>query len=397
MRTSILAALVLIMSIGIAVSGSQTVTAKHGKSILNTYGEKNDLAMLASVEQQTNVTAHIGDLALSGNDVMVVKDARFELNGSLLITDNSTLILDNAVWLPILSPHGNSYTMKNSSQLILRNNSQFLSGGILREALYIYDNALINLTDSSMEIRVYGWPSSIVQMFNSTAYVALDSDARGRSSLLMVNSAGTVGVYGNTEIVNSTLTDLAVSLDARVVDSSIGSLVVRGGSSPNAGYFGPYVKCYLINSTYGSLDKSNFYSGAIYVEWYLTVTVESEGQPVESANVQVYYAHDGSLAAQQTTPSSGQVQFELPEWEITEIGSRYLGDYTVKTSYGAAQAEANVTLTASKDMTVELPKETEPFPTALVIAAIIIATGAVAITLGTIVYRRKKLVSKHSA
>ena len=234
MRTSILAALILVVSIGIAVSWSQTVTAKQGKSILNVYGEKNDLVMLASVEQQANVTAHIGDIVLSGNDVMVVKDARFELNGSLLMSGNSTLILDNAVWVPIISPHGNSYTMHDNSQLILTRNSQLQSAGIY-DYLYIYDNALVNLTDTSIEKRVYGWPSSRVQMFNSTAYVALDSDSRGRSSLLMVNSAGTVGCNGNTEIGNSALTALAVSLDARVVDSSIGSLVVRGGSSPNSG------------------------------------------------------------------------------------------------------------------------------------------------------------------
>ena len=127
------------------------------------------------------------------------------------------------------------------------------------------------------------------------------------------------------------------------------------------------------------------------------ISVESQGTPLQGVNVQVYYVANDSLAAQQTTPSDGRVQFELPEWEITEVGSRYVGDYTVKTSYGAAQAEANVTLTASKDMTVELPKETEPFPTAWVIAATIMATVAVAIALGIIVHKRKKRAIKHSA
>jgi hypothetical protein len=357
--------------------------AQLGKGL----AEPEFLTILLSAEQQTNVTAHTGDIILSGNDVMVVKDARFELNGSLLMSGNSTLILDNAVWVPIISPYGNSYTMHDNSQLILRRGSQLQSAGIYD--LHIYDNALINLTDSSIEKSVYGWPSSRVQMLNSNvSYLALDSDSRGRSSLLMVNSAGTVGCNGNTEIVNSALSALAVSLDARIVDSSIGSLVVRGGSSPNDGYFGPYVTCYLINSTYGSLDKGNFYNGTIYIEWQLTVSVESEGQPVEGANVQVYYSHNGSLAAQQTTLSNGEVQFDLPETEITPLGSIYLGNYTVKISCGATQAEENITLDSSKQITIPMQIYIPQFPTFLVLVLFVMIS--LLIILIVLLFRKKK-------
>jgi 5-hydroxyisourate hydrolase-like protein (transthyretin family) len=369
MRTSILAALVLIVSIGIAVSWSQTVTANQRKSILNTYGEKNDLVMLASAEQQANVTAHIGDVVLSGNDVMVVKDVQLDLNGSLLMSVNSTLILDNGILYPAFEKGQHSFILHDNARIIMRRGSKIVSGIF---DFTIHDNALVNMSDSDLE------KSITIDLPHATLH-AVNSQIRAAE------------VYGTSrlQIVNSTAGQLLCHGDAHVVDSHIQSLVVAQNAYPI------YVD--LVNTTYDQLDTTNLGKGIVHVNWYLMISVESQGTPLQGVNVQVYYVANDSLAAQQTTPSDGRVQFELPEWEITEAGSRYLGDYTVKTSYGAAQAEANVTLTASKDMTVELPKETEPFPTALVIAAIIIAAGAVAITLGTIVHRRKKRAIKHSA
>jgi hypothetical protein len=367
MRTSILAALVLIVSIGIAVSWSQTVTANQGKSILSTYGEKNDLAMLASVEQQANVTAYIGDVVLSGNDVMAVKDAQLNLNGNLLMSGNSTLILDNGILYPAFEKGQHSFILHDNARIIMKRGSKIVSGIF---DFIIYDNALVDVSDSNLEKSItIDLPNATLQVINS--------------------QIRSVWLYGSSrlQIINSTAGQLLCHGDARIVDSHIQSLAVAQNAYPI------YVD--LVNSTYDQLDTTNLGKGIVHVNWYLMISVESQGTPLQGANVQVYYVANDSLAAQQTTPSSGQVQFELPEWEITEVGSRYLGDYTVKTSYGAAQAEANVSLTASKDMTVELPKETEPFPTALVIAAIIIVIGAVAITLGIIVYRRR--TTKHSA
>jgi hypothetical protein len=368
MRMSILAALVLIVSIGIAVSWSQTVTAKQGKSILNVYGEKNDLAMLASAEQQ-NITMHTGDIVLNNDDVMLVKDAQLDLDGSLLMSGNSTLILDNGILYPAFEKGYHFYTLHDNARIIMRRGSKIVSGIF---DFTIHDNALVNMSDSYLEAFI------TIYLPNATLH-AVNSQIRAAK------------VYGTSrlQIINSTAGQLLCHGDARLVDSHIDSLVVAHNFYP--------IYIDLVNATYDELDTTIIGKGIVHVKWYLMISVESQGTPLQGANVQVYYVANDSLAAQQTTPSDGRVQFELPEWEITEVGSRYLGDYTVKTSYGAAQAEANVTLTASKDMTVELPKETEPFPTALVIAATIIATGAVAITLGIIVYRRKKRAIKHSA
>jgi hypothetical protein len=329
--------------------------------------------VLVSV-QQTNATSRNGDLVLSGNDFMVIKDAQFTLNGSLLMSSNSTLVLDNTV-LIIAQPANwvHRCTMRNSSHLILKNNARFTNVPLFD--FYIYDNSLINVTDSTVEERMWLWNNARVQAFNSKIDMAMYS-----GGLLMVNSTGTASGTGKIEIVNSNLTDLGVaSSDARIVDSRIDSLSVSGGSLPSDGYFGPYVSCHLVNSTYGSLDKSNFYNGSLYVEWYLAVAVESEGQPVEGANIQVYHAHDGSLVAQQTTPSNGTVQFILPETQITPLGNTYLGEYTVKTSYREAERQENITLNTSKQMTITL-LGTE-FPVLPVLLALLSAVIALLLVL----------------
>lgn len=134
----------------------------------------------------------------------------------------------------------------------------------------------------------------------------------------------------------------------------------------------PPVTCYLINSTYGGIDKNAFNEGVIYVGWHLTISVESEGQPIEGANVEAYYLHNSSLAEQKATQNNGKVQFDLMEWKITELGSQYVGDYKVRVSYGTSQTEEVVTMSSSKQIVIsEFPDNTPPFPTTLIVAAIV--------------------------
>jgi hypothetical protein len=229
----------------------------------------------------------------------------------------------------------------------------------------IYDNALVDVSNSILEKSItIDLPNATLQAVNSQIRVAT--------------------VYGvsRIQITNSTAGQLSCHGDARLVDSHIQSLVVAQNAYPI------YVD--LVNSTYDELDTTNLGKGVVHVYWYLMVSVESQGTPLQGVNVQVYYAANDSLAAQQTTPNDGRVQFELPEWEITEVGNLYLGDYTVIAHHDTAETEANVTLTASKDVTVELPQETAPPPerfptTAIVIALILIAF----ISIGLLVYLKK--------
>lgn len=303
-----------------------------------------DSSFVLSPVEYTNVTSHTGDIVLDGNDVMLIKDARFELNGSLLMSGNSTLILDNSELYPVFGRWQESYELRDNAKMIVKRGS-YITSGIFDFRLY--DNTLLNVTNSEVSKFVEGMHAGIrVQSFGSHFRV-LSVMAGG--FLQMVNSSGSiVECDGDAQIVNSTIESLTVARNARIVDSYVESLAVRGGSSqaPSS------LTCYLINSTYGGLDKDAFDKGAIYVGWHLTIIVESEGQPVEGANVEIYYVHNGSLAEQQVTQSDGKAQFDLMEWRITELGSQYVGDYRINVSYDTTQTEETITLTSSQELTI---------------------------------------------
>jgi hypothetical protein len=162
------------------------------------------------------------------------------------------------------------------------------------------------------------------------------------------SSAQVVHCTGDSQIVNSTIEELTVDQNAKIVDSQIKSLTVRGGNGQ-----APYpLSCYLVNSTYEDLNKDVFDKGTLYVGWHLTVTVEDVRQFVESAKVEVYYANNGSLAEQKVTLADGKAQFYLVEWMVTEVGNQYVGDYRIKVSYGITETEKTVILSSSQELVI---------------------------------------------
>ena len=326
----------------------------------DTCDEENSLAMLASAEQQ-NITMHTGDIVLNNDDVMLVKDAQLDLNGSLLMSGNSTLILDNGILYPAFEKGQHSFILHDNARIIMRRGSEIVSGVF---DFIIYDNALVDVSDSNLE------KSITIDLPNATLQ-AVNSQIRS------------VWLYGSSrlQITNSTAGQLLCFGDARIVDSHIQSLVVAQNAYPI------YVD--LVNSTYDELDTTKLGKGIVHVYWYLMISVESQGTPLQGVNVQVYYAANDSLAAQQTTTSEGIVQFELPEWEITEVENLYLGNYTVIAHHGAVKTEANVTLTSSQDMTVELSQGTTS-PQELLPALVIALIALVAVVVGLLLYFKKR-------
>jgi hypothetical protein len=329
----------------------------------NYQSQKPSLTMIAAIGQQYNITSHVGDLILEGNDDMLIKDAQLDLNGSLLMSGNSTLVLDNGRLYPAFEKGQHSFIMHDNAKIIMRRGSEIVSGIF---DFIIYDNALVDVSDSNLEKGI------TIDLPNATLH-AVNSQIR----------VATVQTTSRIQIINSTAGQLLCHGDARVVDSHIESLVVAHNFYPI------YVD--LVNSTYDQLDTTKLGKGIANVKWYLMISVESQGTPLQGVNVQVYYAANDSLAAQQTTSSDGRVQFELSEWEITEVGNLYLGNYTVIADQGAAKTEANVTLNASKDVTVELPQETA-LPPELLLTALFVAliASVVVVGVGLLIYFKKR-------
>jgi parallel beta-helix repeat protein len=103
-----------------------------------------------------------------------------------------------------------------------------------------------------------------------------------------------------------------------------------------------------------SIDDIYVDSGMAYIEWYLTVVVTSRGQPVEDAEVDVYYAHDQSLAASGATDSEGKVRFTLPEKILRSGMEEYIGVYRIRATRPGMEGEESCILSESKEVTISL-------------------------------------------
>ena len=301
--------------------------------------DTTDYSFVLSQVEYSNVTAHTGDIILEGTDVMLIKDAKFELNGSLLMSGDSTLILDNAELYPAFGRWIESYELHDNAKIIMKRGSSI---GSMIFSFRLYDNAVLNVTDSTVEKSVEGMGLGIrIQSFGSYFRVL-----SGAVLQMYDSSAQVVQCCGDSQIVNSTIEELTVDQNAKIVDSHIKALTVRGGNGQ-----APYpLSCYLINSTYEDINKDVFDKGTLYVGWHLTVILEDTGQAIEGAKVAVYYVTNGSLAEQKTTSGDGKAQFDLVEWRITELGSQYVGDYRIKVSYGITEPEKTITLSSSQEL-----------------------------------------------
>lgn len=309
------------------------------------HGGENPSAVVSSNGQ--NITTYEGDLVLENDDVFLVKDARFELEGNLLMRDNSILILENATFVPIHDFAGQyNYTMHGNAKLILRRNSRFVDGSF---DFKIYDNSMINVTDSELEKGVTTEPYATIHALNSKlGVVELIGGLSDTLSLSMINcNADYIGCLGAY---------------ARIVDSHVRSITIHGNE-----YGISFLD--LIGTTYENLNIDQFGDYVIYVSWYLTVSVESGDQLVEGANVKVYPADDDSPVKEGTTDSDGNIQFILPGRVVRKFGDIYVEGYNVTASYNNTYGEEKVILDSNKWITIKLvereptPEPTTPEPT----------------------------------
>lgn len=135
---------------------------------------------------------HQGDLVIAGNDVYVIENQRFDINGSIIVEENATLILKNAIV--------NFTQTSNGEHTILLRNSV---------------NGNPRLTAENSTITASNYYSSIELYDNSTATI-LDLDAPNKIQLILEDASNvslsnsilhSVYTYGfaTVQISNSTI------------------------------------------------------------------------------------------------------------------------------------------------------------------------------------------------
>jgi len=111
-----------------------------------------------------------GDLVLTGNDVYVI-EGRFDINGSIIVEENATLILQNAIVnLTQSENYEHNMTLRNpvNGNPRLQSTNSTITSNLEWFMVVLYDNSSATMTNSidTAYLRTFG--SANVSVSNST-------------------------------------------------------------------------------------------------------------------------------------------------------------------------------------------------------------------------------------
>jgi hypothetical protein len=394
-------------------------------------------AIVAIQKLNTTVKAspdiYQGDLILTGNNVTIIEGS-FDINGSIIVEENATLILRNAI-LNITHVGGgiflqnplngnprlraedtiiaNAYDNRfygNSSALFLNCSA---SGSYL---LYHETNAtIVDSTINSLQTRDF----SIASIANSTIdYLEIVSFSANASIFnlfpeffvfwdFQLNCSVQIDPLGQAPHVTLKQTTInkwgfsfqstITASNPEIINSKIWSLHANGishisayNSTLNAIELYQSSVVLLVNSTHSTHYLSLFGDSKVYVSWCLGVhVIDSISQNVPSANVTARYPN-ATIAQSKLTGDSGWATLNLMEKMINSTGEYLIGNYNVEASYETYSNNTEVTMTGNQIVTLRLEGFVVPeFPSFLILPLFMIAT-----LLAVIVYKRKHTVGQ---
>jgi len=371
-----------------------------------------------------------GDLVLAGNNVTVI-EGRFDINGSILVEENASLLLNNAL-LNFTSGFGNGIYLQNPSngnpRLIVHNTTivgmgasrYYGNGSVLFSncsisgpgTLYFYDESNVTIFDSSIEINLQARDSSRFTIFNSTIELLNLNMKSANSSINNLNSGffdfwdfwlncsvvvSPSGRAPTLTLIQTTVKKWSFSFQdsssAKILSSEIWKLHANENAHASLCNSTVYdIELYgtsiveLTNSTHQLRKFSN--EAKVYVSWYLFVhVVDSLTQNVPLANVTVTFPN-ASLTDLKLSDVNGWTRFALLEKMMNATGGYPVGNYTVEATYDIYSDATTVNMTENQQITLTLEDFVIPeFPSFLVLPLFMIAT-----LLAVIIYRRKHSV-----
>jgi hypothetical protein len=342
---------------------------------------------------------HQGDLVLTGNNVTVI-EGQFDINGSILVEENATLILRNAV-LNFTQARDYQFNMTfsnptNGNPRLIAENTTLATAYSFRVRFhgnsscradrlevwppyaagywwYMYDSSVVSISTSRVYM-VAAYVDSIFEAFNSTMrYMDAVGQVSANISLsyiesLYCDSSSAVNVSSS----NIWQLETKASAVATASNSTINNLYTYQSSVAR-----------LVNSSYTSYSIYN--ESKVFVCWYLNVHVtDLEGTDVPSANVTAKYS-DATVAESKLTDANGWTRLTLIEKMTNATDSYPIGNYTTTAKYEVHTGQKSVNMTGNKEITISLPFIIPEFSSFLVLPLFMIATLLV-----VIVYRRKR-------
>lgn len=368
---------------------------------------------------------HQGDLNLTGNNVTTI-EGRFDINGSITIEGNATLILNNAT-LNFTHTGLHSFSLQNplnGNPRLIATNSSIIGAGPCRQ----YGNGEFTFSNCSVYVYLYFYDEADVKIYDSrfTRFMSV----RENSSVLIVNS--TIEALGLVMYsVNSSITHLSPgSFDFWSFWGNCSVVTEVGGRAPNVTLMQTTVQEWevsLQSSSYSEIDSSIlqkihtnnghaiatdssisrielYYSSTveltncthdmsslheeakIYVNWYLDVHVtDLFNQDVPNANISITF-QNASIAGSELTTIDGWARLVLMEEMKNVTGDYPIGAYTVEATYSIHSNSTQVNMTGNKQVTLKLTGFVIPeFTSLILLSGFILST-----LLGAIVYKRKR-------
>jgi len=350
---------------------------------------------------ESSTSIHQGDLIINGDDVFVIEDERFDINGSLIVEDNGTLILRNAVinftqvenyqfQMILQNPaSGNPSLLSENTTITSTQNHWFLvslfdnstatiSNTTITGYLNIQDSAIAFVSGSGIRFLTVS-KSAFLSVFNctvsytlSTSYsptVLISNSTIAKLNLdldtvncsvgnfgpglfpfwnFALNCSATVSPAGyapNITIIHSTISSWQLSIEgksnATLTNSTLGTLFSYDNTT-----------IWMVNST--ALNIQYHLKGKIYVSWYLDVHVtDSIGQDVLLTNVTAYYPN-ASLSESKLTDVDGWTRLTLLEKMMNATGNYPIGNYTLEATYEVYSNETTVNMTGNLQATLIL-------------------------------------------
>ena len=342
---------------------------------------------------------HQGDMILSGNNVTVIEGS-FDINGSIIVTENATLILNNAV-VNFVQTSGwqRNITLENplNGYPRLQSINTTVTSGFTYSA-YLLSGSSTAVADSQFvgSSGAYCWfvISGTAHFENLTAHGMSISDGDAflsNSSITDLNvysgslhanssnihSSNTYGT-GVTSMDKCTLSVVYVTEESQqyVSDSTTTDLVT-------------YYKAaaWLVNSTYTGQTAYN--ESAVFEFWYLAVhVVDNISQDIPSANVTARYPNS-TVAESKLTDINGMAKLTLMQRKINATGSFPIGDYTIQATHEIFANNTLVDMTENQEITITLPFIIPELTSSLVLQIFMVAT-----ILAVIAHKRRRVAPR---
>jgi hypothetical protein len=373
-----------------------------------------------------NASVYEGDLVINGNIIYTIENQRFDINGSILVEENATLILRNTRINFTGSSQGirlqnsangkaklqadNATIMNDFSDNRLYGNSSATLSNCTLSGFYMHNEANATITNSTINF-IQARNSPTLSLANSAIYemdivskyanVSITNLFPGFIAFwdFWLNCSLTLSPSGEaphitfmdtsvtrwsfsfqptsaSEIINSQIWHLHANgpTHISIFDTMLNAIELYGSSVVE-----------LTNSTHTEpADLLN--EAKVCVYWYADIHVlDSTHIPVPSANVTTIYPN-ATTAGLNTTGTWGWARLTLMEKTINITGTYPVGNYTIKATYEIHSTNTTVNMSMNKHIILYLDFVIPEFPSQLI--ALLFITTTLLITLA---YRKKRI------